>query len=185
MAARILCCIVLIMEIRGFTLCPRGRIWAAVIFYTLLSNLITSVSALLIVILGQRQMLSSLRYLSTCMLIMTFLVTVCVLVPMGGDPKKLLFSGNGLYHHLLCPVVSSVSYILAERHAPGGLVWLPVSFTLVYGLIMLFMNAKGIVDGPYPFFRVRHQSATATVLWTVVLLAAITGISAAVHLAAG
>ena len=48
---------------------------------------------------------------------MTFLITAFVLVPMGGGLKKLMFSGNGLYHHTLCPVLSVLSYLLWEPHA--------------------------------------------------------------------
>ena len=41
-------------------------------------------------VIGQPYFVTMLRYLNTCMLVMTFLVTTCVLIPMGGDPKKLL-----------------------------------------------------------------------------------------------
>ena len=56
----------------------------------------------------------------------------------------------------------------------------PVIVTLVYGLVMLYLNGIRKVDGPYPFFRVHYQSAMATVLWMVALMAVMTGISAGV-----
>ncbi|MBR3236906.1 MAG: hypothetical protein IKF99_00555 [Oscillospiraceae bacterium] len=112
------------------------------------------------------------------MLVMTFLVTTCVLIPMGGDAKTLLWSGNGIYHHVLCPVISTASYVLFEQHS--GMIWLPVIVTLLYGLIMLYLNGIRKVDGPYPFFRVHNQSVLATVLWMIVLTAVITAISAGV-----
>jgi hypothetical protein len=99
MTARILCLIILLLEIRGLSLSITDRKWMILIFYTQLSNLVTTVSALLLLIIGQPYFVTALRYLSTCMLVMTFLVTACVLIPMGGNPKKLLWSGNGLYHH--------------------------------------------------------------------------------------
>ena len=99
---------------------------------------------------------------------------------MGGNPRKLLWSGNGLYHHVLCPVISTANYILAENHAAGDLIWLPAVITPVYGPVMLYLNWRKKVDGPYPFFRVHNQSAIATVLWMAVLLAAVGGISAVV-----
>ena len=109
MTARILCLIVLLLEIRGLSLSLTDRKWMVLIFYTQLSNLITTASAALLLILGQPYWVTVLRYISTCMLVMTFFVTTCVLIPMGGDPKKLLWSGNGLYHHVLCPVISTAS----------------------------------------------------------------------------
>ena len=171
MTARILCLIVLLLEIRGLSLSLPGRKRMALVFYTQLSNLVTAVSALILLLFGQPYAVTVLRYLSTCMLVMTFFVTTCVLVPMGGDPKKLLWSGNGLYHHVLCPVISTASYILAENHAAGNLIWLPAVITLAYGLVMLYLNWVKKVDGPYPFFRVHNQSTAATVLWMTVLFA--------------
>ena len=182
MTARILCLIILLLEIRGLSLSITDRKWMVLIFYTQLSNLVTTASALLLLIIGQPYFVTVLRYLSTCMLVMTFLVTTCVLIPMGGDPKKLLWSGNGLYHHVLCPVLSTLSYILVEEHAPGALFWLPVLVTLCYGLTLLYLNGIRKVDGPYPFFLVHPQSAFATVLWMAVLLMVMAGISLLVAL---
>ena len=180
MIARILCLIVLILEIIGLSISFKERKWKILFFYTQLSNMITAVSALLLLVFGDRGWVVPLRYLSTSMLVMTFLVTVCVLIPMGGDPHKLLWSGNGLFHHVLCPVISTVSYLLFEKAAGRRWIWLPVVVTLAYGLVMLYLNAKGIFDGPYPFFRVRNQSVQATVLWMVILTIVITVISAIV-----
>ena len=142
MTARILCLIILALEIRGLSLSLTRRLWKAFVFYTQLSNMMTAVSAALLLVFGQPYPVSVLRYLSVCMMVMTFFVTTCVLVPMGGDPKKLLWSGNGLYLHVLCPVVSALSYILAEHHAGRGAIPVPVAVTLVYGLTMLCLNKK-------------------------------------------
>ncbi|MCR5716100.1 MAG: hypothetical protein K6G23_04590, partial [Lachnospiraceae bacterium] len=49
---------------------------------------------------------------------------------------------------------------------------LPVAVTLLYGLIMLYLNAKERVDGPYPFFRIRSIGVKMTVVWMVLLLLA-------------
>ena len=173
--ARILCVIVLLLEARGLSLSVSDRKWWILVFYTQLSNLVTTVSALLLVVLGQPMWVTTLRYLSTCLLAMTFFVTTCVLIPMGGDPKKLLWSGNGLYHHVLCPIISSMSYFFAEQHS--GMIWLPVAVTLAYGLVMLYLNGIRKVDGPYLFFRVHNQTTMATVLWMVVLITVMSGIS--------
>lgn len=178
--ARILNLIVLALELRGLSLSISDRKWKILVFYTQISNLVTALSSLLVVLLGQPAWVTVLRYLSTCMLVMTFIVTVCVLIPLGGDPHKLLWSGNGLYHHVLCPILSAASYIIAEKHAGTAFIILPVVITLAYGLTMLYLNAVEKVDGPYPFFRVRKQSKRATVLWMVVLTGVIGLISALV-----
>ena len=174
---RILCFVLLLLEAIGLYISISERKWLVFIFYTQLSNMVAAVSALLLVVLGHRPWIAALRYLSTCMLVLTFIVTVFVLIPMGGSPKKLLFSGNGPYHHLLCPVLGTISYIFFEQHCDSRVLMLPVIVTLVYGLIMLVLNALRKVDGPYPFFRVHNQPLRATVLWMVVLLLVTAGIS--------
>ena len=172
--------LLLIMEAIALYHCIKGkrlRIW---VFYTQLSNLAATISAALLLLAGQKAWVASLRYLSVCMLIMTFFVSCCVLVPMGGNAKTLLFSGSGLYHHTLCPAVCVISYVFFERHAGGRALLLPVLVTLGYGLLMLYMNWTGKVDGPYPFFRVRNQSVRATIFWFAVLFCVTLAIAAVV-----
>ena len=180
MIARCACLIILLLEIKGLSLTLPSRKWMALVFYTQLSNMVTAASALMLLVLGQPSWVTVERYLSTCMLVMTFLVTTCVLIPMGGDPKKLLWSGNRVYHHVLCPILSTISYIMIEQHAGMTWIWLPVVLTFIYGMIMLYLNYIGKVDGPYPFFRVRNQSVRATVLWVLILLVVVAAISAVV-----
>ena len=177
--------IVIMLEVRGLSLSFPERKWKTLVFYTQISNVIAFISSILFVLLGQLPFVTAVRYLSVCMLIMTFFVTTCVLIPMGGDPKKLLCSGNCLYHHVLCPIISAVSYIIFEGHViSAAIILLPVAVTLVYGIIMLYLNAIERVDGPYPFFRVHNQTVTATILWVIVLLTATCLISWAVWLIA-
>ena len=183
MTARIMCLIILALEARGLYISISDRRWKIFAFYTQLSNLMTVISAICVLIFGAQTWTILLRYLSSCMLVMTFIVTTRVLVPMGGDPKMLLLSGNGFYHHLVIPIVSVGSYILIEKHVVTAMtILIPTVLTFVYGLIMLYLNYRDLFDGPYPFFRVKNQSVKATVLWMSVLTAAIAAISFVVFL---
>ena len=174
MPARILCLIIVILEARGLFLSVGDRRWKVFAFYTQLSNIATAISAVFVLVFGETPFTILLRYLSSCMLLMTFFVTSCILIPMGGDPKLMLLSGNGLYHHLIIPIVSVGSYLLIERHVQSPTaVLVPTALTFLYGMIMLWVNYKDIFDGPYPFFRVKNQSAKATILWMFALTAAI------------
>lgn len=166
-----------------------NRKWKNLMFYTQISNLLTFLSSAAFLIAGAagmagEQAVTAMRYASVCMMVMTALVTAAVLVPMGGDPKVLLWGGNGIFHHVLCPAITTVSYVFFEPHTGFGMLWLPVAGTLAYGLIMLWLNWKRIVDGPYPFFRVHNQTAKATVIWMVALVGMIGVISAIVCLVA-
>lgn len=167
--------VVIILEIVGLKISISERKWKIFAYYTQISNIITLISSAVLITTGSNELSVMLRYLSTCMLTMTFLITLCVLVPMGGGFRKLMLSGNGLYHHTLCPILSVTSYILWEHHVAAWI--LPTILTFIYGIIMLIMNGKGLFDGPYPFFRVRNQSKLATVIWMVILTGIIAAIS--------
>ena len=168
-------CAVIILEIIGLWISISDRKREIFVYYTQLSNIITLIASVVLVSTGSNEVSVTLRYLSSCMLTMTFLITLFVLVPMGAGFKRMMLSGNGLYHHTLCPVLSVASYIMLEEHS--HLWMLPVILTFVYGVVMLVLNAKDKYDGPYPFFRVHDQSKAATVMWMAVLTGIIAVIS--------
>ena len=167
--------IIIVLELIGLVLCGRRGGWKILQYYTFLSNLIALLSSVLFLLAGEKA--AWLRYAATCLLTMTFLVTLCILVPMGAGFKTMMLTDSGLYYHTLCPILSALSYLLWEGHASAW--YLPVVFTFVYGMVMLYLNWKGTVDGPYPFFKIKQQSALATIVW----MAALTGVIALISLA--
>ncbi len=182
-AYRIINAAIIILEILGFRKSISERSWTIFAYYTQISNLITLISSAVILISGSGTYSVTLRYISSCMLTMTFLITLFVLVPMGGGFRKLMMSGNGLYHHTICPILSVSSYLLLEPHVSTWIISTIITF--VYGIIMLVMNAKGRFDGPYPFFRVHNQSKAATVIWMMILTGVIAAISISLGIIAG
>ena len=169
--------IIILLELIGLSISAARRGWKLFQFYTQLSNIVALLSSVCFLLAGEKA--AWLRFVGTCMVIMTFVVTLLILIPMGAGFNKMMLTGSGLYHHTLCPILSSASYILLEPH---DAVWFaPVIVTFLYGMIMLYLNGKDKVDGPYPFFKVRQQSALATVLW----MAALTGVIALIALAVG
>ena len=174
---------VICFEAIGLGISIPRRHWQVLAYYTQLSNIAALISSVAFIGWGEVYPVTVLRYISTCMLTMTFLITLFVLVPMGGGFKRLMLSGNGLYHHTICPAISVASYILLEQHTSPWII--PVIITFIYGVVMLLMNYYRKFDGPYPFFRVHNQSRTATFIWMVVLIAVITVISLGVSFIAG
>jgi hypothetical protein len=177
--------VIIACEIWGITAVKKELLLKSMIYYTQLSNVAALFSALLLLIFGPAGWVTGFRYLSVCMLVMTCLVTVFVLQPLLKDSYLLLWSRSGFFLHLVCPFLNVLSYVFLETHAAGSYAYLPPAVTLIYGVIMLYMNYIDKIDGPYPFLRIRHQSKTATVVWVLVLLAAMSAISLAVRLAAG
>lgn len=166
--------IIIILELIGLRKRSGGFEWKMFVYYTQLSNAVALMASAIFLVTAGSVAAVYLRYLASVMLIMTAFVTACILVPMGGGLRKMLFSGSGLYHHTLCPILSVISYIFWEPHVTSPYAWLLPSFvTLAYGIILMMMNWLRKVDGPYPFFRVHNQSRLATVAWTIVLFGAI------------
>ncbi len=153
------------------------------IYYTILSNCMAAASTSLLLAaqagagIVSGSFLADFRYLSVCMMTMTCLVVIFVLLPMskGPDERRALFAGTQFFYHLLCPVLTFVSYIFWEEHS--GAWYLPAIATVIYGLITMYFNYTGKLDGPYPFVRVRSQSRTATAVWIVVMFGVIAGIA--------
>ena len=182
MAARIICLIILLLEARALSLTDMGMGWRRFAFYTQLSNAAAAVSALALVVFGQTPATALLRYLGCCMLVMTFFVTSCILVPGGGNARELLFSGSGLYLHLIIPAVSVGSYLVLELHASSpAAIAVSTTLTFIYGMLMLYLNYRGAVDGPYPFFRVKDSPWWKTALYMAGLTLAIGLISLGVY----
>lgn len=179
--ARIFNLLIVILEVIAFSKSlKKHNIKKSFAYYTQISNLLTLISSALLVVFGRRDFVEVLRLTSVSMMIMTFFVTACILVPMSRKPKELLFTGSGLFHHLLIPVLSTATYLFAEKKA--AFVWaiFPPVITLIYGLVMLYLNYKKKVEGPYPFFMVRSMGAKLTTLWMVALMIVISVISVAV-----
>ena len=182
MIVRLICVLILVFEYMGLSTTFRERGWGSLVFYTVLSNIVAALSALLVLVFGMNSVTVFVRYFANCMLIMTFFVTALILVPYAGTPKKLMFSSHGLYLHTLVPVTSVCSYVFLEQHVKAAAAPFVSGFAIFsYGMLMLYLNYISKVDGPYPFFRVRERSAGATVLWMTVLVMVIGAISAGLY----
>ena len=75
MTGRIVNIIVIILEAIGLSVSISDRKWKIFAYYTQISNLLTIVSSIVYVLFPQTAFSGLLRYLSSCMLTMTFLVT--------------------------------------------------------------------------------------------------------------
>ncbi len=147
--------------------------WHMFDFYTIISNFLAMLSTALLLAFGPGTFVTAFRFLSVCMMLMTMLVTVFVLTPLMKDAG--LFSGTQFFFHLLCPILTTVSYVLWEDHSAAW--YVPAAVTIVYGVVVMYLNYLEKMDGPYPFVRVKHQSRTATVVWIIVMFGAIFGIA--------
>ena len=166
--------LIIFLELIGLRLSYRHVGKWMVIYYTEISNFLSLIASILFV-LGMDA--SVWRYLSTCMLCLTFLVSLLVLSPQGGL-KETMLVGECLYHHTLIPVLSLVSYVFWEGHS--GLWHVPVLITVFYGLLMIFLNLIGKIEGPYEFLMIKRNGAKATFIWTILLIIVILLVSSGI-----
>lgn len=156
------------------------------VYYTLDSNVLCVVSSTLFVVFmlikkSQKDMpapVMKLRYASTCCLAITFVVAITLLSIMGeGTYIENLIAKTirqpFIYHHLLCPIISFISFIKFEgdrRLNKKVTIWWAIVPTIIYGLILIGLNVANIVDGPYPFLRINAQPIYMTALYVILIL---------------
>lgn len=164
------------------------------LYYTQLSNVAAVISSAMYTAFRSteneklRAAVRGARYLGACGLTMTFIVVTCIFIPFGGESAtvRLLGSVNGVLHHLVCPVISVVSYVFFEEGVRAKrAIWLPFGATAVYALTVYALNYLRLAKAPYPFFEVYEHPAWELVLWFFGLMGLVTGIAAAVRLLNG
>jgi len=186
MSALIINVIIVLMEITAIGLGFSNGI-RMLVYYTVLSNLFSLVVSAVYILQAVwcqthknrecSHLVTTLRYLSTGCLTLTFLIVVLVFVPMAapyGGVSDLLFKDVNLFHHLLCPVLSFVSFCFLEDGVPlsrrqNGLALIP---TAIYAVVLVTLNLTRTVRGPYPFLLVYEQPVWASVMWAAVILCA-------------
>lgn len=164
--------VIVIMELAGFAVEFHADMF---VYYTNLSNmgaLIACLFLMIIQITGWKkgeQIALWIKYLVTCMTTVTLVVVICILVPMQG--VQLLYRGNLIFFHVLCPLLMFVSFCRLD----GGKMnrrkgYIGVIPTLFYALAAIAANYAGVLDGPYPFLRVTRQPFYTSVIWFIVIL---------------
>lgn len=168
---------IIIFEIIGIIVRLRVKGAIGIEYYTMDSNLLALVASTAYVFYmlrgkSQPKWLNILKYISTTMLAVTFLVVIFVLSPMLENGLYiLLLTDQMLYNHLICPLLAIISFLLLEKHnlKNKDILW-PIGATLLYAIVLIILNLCHIVDGPYPFLQVYNQSILATLGWAILIL---------------
>ena len=169
-------------------------------YYTQDSNLLARATSLIFIITMLIQVfvfkkkeiphwLSVLKYVSTTCLALTFIVVITVLGPIyesqqAGAYWMFLTHGSMLYHHLLCPLLSIISYVLFECDLKTKFKesFYPLIPTFVYAVIIISLVASNIVKAPYPFLEVNSQPIYMSIIWIIVIIGGDYGISYLMYL---
>ena len=176
-------------EIAGLVFSTRKNgWWGQFIYFTQLSNLfLLAAAAVHAVCLLRRSVPAAVercRYYAACVTALTFLVTVLVLIPWYGHPEYFLLETNGLFQHLLCPLLAAAGLpFLGEMKRKDSLI--AVLPTLCYGALMCVLDLSGVMTAPYPFLQVSFQPWYMSVLWFAGIAAAAYGTAAGLRLLCG
>ncbi len=118
-------------------------------FFTVDSNILAAVAALLLAALQLRDMISggrniplwamALKYVGTVAVSVTFFTVVCFLGPVFGFWG--MFAGNNFFLHLICPLLAIFSCFLLEAEPPLRFrsTLLGLLPTFVYGVVYIVM----------------------------------------------
>ncbi len=187
MAAIAVNSIIIILELIGCCISIIGTRGSSLIYYTVLSNLLGLVSSCCYVVSALRgeipRWVTMLRYCSAVCLTVTFLVVIFVLVPMAlpyGTAGDILYKGAQIYHHILCPILTFVSFVFLEGGEKLSAVHILIAAapTLAYAVVTIILNLLKVIHGPYPFLHVYEQPWFMSVIWFTVIVGSSAGIAA-------
>ena len=144
-------------------------------YYTECSNGIAIISSVLYLIFIKKnnKFVNMMKYLSSICLIITFLVVLFVLTPLKGLDTFIdnFTKGSLLYHHLLCPVISTITLLFFDNIViKRKYRYTVLSFTILYSIILIILNILKIVEGPYPFLKIYEQPIIKTIMWSLILI---------------
>ena len=116
------------------------------------------------------------KYLSVCCIAVTFIVVLCILLPMCipvGMASWILFEDSKLFQHIISPVLALVGFLFVEHEPklPFKMTFAALIPTLVYAAVIYPLNILKMVDGPYPFLQVHDLGAGMSVVWFFIILA--------------
>lgn len=164
---------IIIFEIIGISIYIMNNNYFDLSYYTHDSNLLALISSSIycIYILRKKEIpkwLSLLKYTTILSLTLTFIMVIFVLLPIYNfDYNFILFNGSMLYFHIICPILTFISFIFFEKHCIDGKKSLIKSLYLsfIYLIIILILNIKDVIVGPYPFLMIKQNPIYESLIW--------------------
>lgn len=116
------------------------------------------------------------KYMAAAVLSVTFIVVIAVLSPMRGEGINgwfyMLFNKDFTFLHTLCPILTILSFVLFEKepYLDTKSAFTATIPTLIYAIVLVFLNTIRAFTGPYPFLLVHNQPVYMSVIWFIVIV---------------
>ena len=144
-------------------------------YYTIDSNVLQMIvsACLLAYLLRGKSVpawLTVLHLISAVCLTVTFMIAAFVLAPQEGFAYYFLANVAPI-NHFLGPVFSMITFVFLQTgpQLKKRMVFAPPAATLLYGVIVLILNALRVLDGPYFFLRVYETPVSAVIMWFLII----------------
>lgn len=157
--------------------------WGMLRYYTVDSNIFIAICCFVDIIWQENNKerrqrtvwIKNLKYIATCCMMLTFFVVVFILAPMGGVAGliQILTEGGLLFHHTLCPIAAIISYYKVDCKQfklKKYMTYIGMIPTVSYAIVVVILNIKRKIHGPYPFLYVYEQDIWVSAMWILVIL---------------
>lgn len=157
--------------------------WGMLRYYTVDSNIFIAVCCFFDIIWQgnnkerreRAAWIKNLKYIATCCMMLTFFVVVFILAPMGGVAGliQILTEGGLLFHHTLCPIAAIISFYKVDCKQfklNKYMTYIGMIPTVFYAIVVVILNIKRKIHGPYPFLYVYEQDIWVSAMWILVIL---------------
>ena len=168
--------LIIVLEIVGVIYTFNSYKLNLFMYYTIDSNILllfASILYLIGLVTGKdNKFIHLLKFSATVSVAITFIVVLSILSWSSNmSLYNLLVKDAMLYHHILCPLLAIISFILFEkydnkmnRYQLKGLL-----FTVLYAIVTIVLNIFKVISGPYPFLMVYSQSLLASIIWFMIM----------------
>lgn len=155
------------------------------IYYTNLSNVFAAAACLLHAAFTVKELLTenyflhnAVKYIKLSAAVcvgITFFVVLTILAPAAGE--------NGFFYaflwremifvHFLCPLFTVLSFVMFDKYPrlPMSACHISLIPTYIYGAISIYLNIKGVWDGPYFFLQVTKNPIHISIIWILAVAA--------------
>ena len=168
--------LIIILEIIGLSISINDSNRLLIEYYTEDSNILLLIASSIYVfyLLTKKEIprwLNIFKHMATLGVTITFIVVILILAPMYNfNYGWILFYRTMLYHHTLCPILSIITFIFFENHKLNKKdIKYTMIFTLLYSVILIFLNILKLIEGPYPFLMVYKQPIYMSILWIILI----------------